>query len=116
MGFHQGHRRSGTSRRPGPKDQIRVWSAGCASGQEAYSAAILLAEAIGPEDFRRRVKIYATDVDEHALAAARAGSYTEKELESVPADLRSRYFEPSNGRFLFRKDLRRVSSSDATTL
>ncbi|BBZ08896.1 chemotaxis protein CheR [Mycolicibacterium doricum] len=91
----------------GPKDQIRVWSAGCASGQEAYSAAILLAEAIGPEDFRRRVKIYATDVDEHALAAARAGSYTEKELESVPADLRSRYFEPSNGRFLFRKDLRR---------
>src|SRR5690242_17689982 len=43
--------------------QIRVWSAGCATGEEAYSAAILFAEAIGEEQMRERVKIYATDVD-----------------------------------------------------
>jgi len=43
---------------------LRVWSAGCASGEEAYSLAMMIAETIGPEDFRRRVKIYATDVDE----------------------------------------------------
>jgi two-component system CheB/CheR fusion protein len=56
----------------GPDDPIRVWSAGCASGQEAYTLAILLAETLGPDDFRRRVKIYATDVDEDALTEARA--------------------------------------------
>ncbi len=46
----------------------RVWSAGCASGEEAYSLAIILAEALGEKAFRQRVKIYATDVDEEALA------------------------------------------------
>jgi two-component system CheB/CheR fusion protein len=50
---------------------IRVWSAGCASGEEAYSIAILLAEAMGSDAFRELVKIYATDVDEEALAQAR---------------------------------------------
>src|SRR6185295_664316 len=52
----------------GPDDPIRIWSAGCASGEEAYSLAILLAEAVGLEAFRHRVKIYASDVDEQALA------------------------------------------------
>jgi two-component system CheB/CheR fusion protein len=56
----------------GPDDPIRVWSAGCASGQEAYTLAILLAEALGPDAFRQRVKIYATDIDEEALTEARA--------------------------------------------
>src|SRR2546421_7445933 len=46
---------------------IRVWCAGVASGEEAYSLAILLCEALGVEQFRRRVKIYATDVDEESL-------------------------------------------------
>ena len=50
---------------------IRCWSAGCASGEEAYTLAILLGEALGEREFRRRVKIYATDIDEHALATAR---------------------------------------------
>ena len=59
----------------GPEDPIRVWSAGCASGQEAYTLAILLAEALGFEAFRQRVKIYATDVDDLALSEARAASY-----------------------------------------
>src|SRR5262252_846571 len=48
-------------------EPIRVWSAGCASGEEAYTLAIILAEALGAEAFRSRVKIYATDVDEQAL-------------------------------------------------
>jgi two-component system CheB/CheR fusion protein len=50
-----------------PPEPIRVWSAGCASGEEAYSAAMLLAEALDETDFRTRVKVYATDVDEQAL-------------------------------------------------
>src|SRR5262245_38900172 len=43
--------------------QIRVWSAGCATGAEAYTIAILFAEALGEDGFRERVKIYATDID-----------------------------------------------------
>jgi two-component system, chemotaxis family, CheB/CheR fusion protein len=64
-----------------PSEGLRVWSAACASGEEAYTVAILLAEAMGIDAFSRHVKVYATDVDEHALAHARSGSYTEKQLE-----------------------------------
>jgi two-component system, chemotaxis family, CheB/CheR fusion protein len=54
------------------------------------------------------VKIYATDVDEEALAQARLALYGAKEMESVPATLRERYFEPTAGRWQFRADLRRA--------
>ncbi|OMC55674.1 chemotaxis protein CheR [Mycobacterium sp. IS-836] len=92
----------------GPDDPIRVWSAGCASGQEAYTLAMLLAEALGPDAFRQRVKIYATDIDEEALAEARTASYDSRAVESVPQDLLARYFEQLNGRYIFHKDLRRA--------
>jgi two-component system CheB/CheR fusion protein len=91
----------------GPDDPIRVWSAGCASGQEAYTLAMLLAEALGPDEFRQRVKIYATDVDEDALTEARGGTYDAKAVESVPTDLLDKYFEHQNGRYVFHKELRR---------
>jgi two-component system CheB/CheR fusion protein len=89
------------------RDRIRVWSAGCAGGQEAYSLAICLAEAMGQADFRRRVKIYATDVDEEALTDARQAIYTERELAGVPAELREQYFERTGERWSFTKELRR---------
>jgi two-component system CheB/CheR fusion protein len=92
----------------GPDDPIRVWSAGCASGQEAYTLAMLLAEALGPDAFRQRIKIYATDVDEDALTEARAATYDMKAVESVPKELLDKYFEQLNGRYIFRKDLRRA--------
>jgi two-component system CheB/CheR fusion protein len=88
-------------------EPIRVWSAGCATGQEAYTAAIVLAEAMGEDAFRERAKIYATDVDEEALAIARLGIYAEKDVDSVPDHLRAKYFERADQRFAFRKDLRR---------
>jgi two-component system CheB/CheR fusion protein len=87
---------------------VRVWSAGCASGEEAYSAAILFAEAMGEEAFRERCKVYATDADEEALAHAREASYAAKDLEEVEPKLRERYFEPSDGRHVFRAELRRA--------
>ncbi len=86
---------------------VRVWSAGCASGQEAYSLAILLADALGADEFRERVKIYATDVDEEALSHARQAVYTERELAGLSPSQVEAYFAPENGRFAFRKDLRR---------
>ena len=88
-------------------EPIRVWSAGCASGEEAYSIAMILADALGEEQFRERVKIYATDVDEEALTEARAGAYSAKKVEAVPKEFLEKYFEQSDTRFIFRKDLRR---------
>ncbi len=88
-------------------DHIRVWSAGCASGEEAYSLAMVFAEHLGVEQFRDRVKIYATDIDEDALAVARQAVYGERELRDVPIGHRDKYFDVQGNRFSFRKDLRR---------
>lgn len=66
---------------------IRVWSAGCATGQEAYSAVMMLAEELGRETVKDRVKVYATDLDSEALEYARQATYTAREVESVPPDL-----------------------------
>jgi two-component system, chemotaxis family, CheB/CheR fusion protein len=75
-----------------PNEPIRVWSAGCASGEEPYSLAILLAEALEPVAFKERVKIYATDVDEEALAQGRKGVYGVKELDDVPGEIVDKWF------------------------
>jgi two-component system, chemotaxis family, CheB/CheR fusion protein len=91
-----------------PSGGFRVWSAGCASGEEPYTIAMLLAETLGPDAFRRHVKIYATDADEEALAEARAACYPAKRVESVPPQLREKYFASVNGRFVFDRDLRRA--------
>jgi two-component system CheB/CheR fusion protein len=87
---------------------IRLWSAGCASGEEAYSLAILLCEALGEDAFRDRVKIYATDLDDEALAVGRQAVYARKQLSELSDELRDKYFEEtSSSKFAFRTDLRR---------
>jgi two-component system CheB/CheR fusion protein len=86
---------------------IRAWSAGCASGQEAYSLAMLLAERLGIEEFRDRVKIYATDVDEDALATGRLAGYSEHEVDGVSPERLAAFFEREGSRYVFRKELRR---------
>ncbi len=90
-----------------PDQPIRVWSAGCSSGEEAYTLAIALAEALGVEKFRERVKIYGTDVDNEAISQARLGAYPARALEDVPEAYRAKYFEAAGDRRVFRKDLRR---------
>ena len=91
-----------------PKDElIRFWSAGCASGQEAYTLAIIVAEILGVEEFRQRVKIYATDVDEEALTQSRQASYSAKNIIEIPLGLRDKYFDIVNKNYIFRQDLRR---------
>jgi two-component system CheB/CheR fusion protein len=91
-----------SARRP-----LRVWSAGCATGEEAYTLAIVLVETMGLEDFISRVKIYATDLDEDALAEARTGVYTERQIAEVSEEFRRKYFEASGTKYAFRRDLRR---------
>jgi len=88
-------------------EPIRCWCAGTASGEEAYSLAMLLTEALGVDQFRHRVKIYATDVDEDALSQARLSGHSAREMENVPPELAERYFELAGARYTFRSDLRR---------
>jgi two-component system, chemotaxis family, CheB/CheR fusion protein len=91
-----------------PDDRpIRVWSAGCASGEEAYTLAMVLARVLGDQAFLDRVKIYATDIDEEALDHARHGAYLPRQIEDVPRDALERFFERTDQRYVFRKDLRR---------
>src|SRR4051794_20920477 len=89
-------------------ETIRAWSAGCASGEEAYSLAIAFAEAMGASEMRERVKIYATDLDEEALAQARQAVYTDQQVAGLPAGYVERYFEQHGRRFAFRPELRRT--------
>jgi two-component system, chemotaxis family, CheB/CheR fusion protein len=91
----------------GNDQPVRVWNPGCSSGQETCTIAIVLAEALGMDAYRDRVKIYGTDVDEHALQEARSGLYTASELESVPEEYRARYFLPQGDAFAIHRDLRR---------
>ena len=91
----------------GPDHIIRVWSAGCASGQEPYTVAMTLAEALGPDVARERMKIYATDADEEALNEARLATYDERHVADVPPDLLGKYFERNGTTYTFNRDLRR---------
>ena len=88
-------------------EAIRVWSAGCASGEEAYTLAMLMAESLGTEEFRQRVKIYATDLDEDALSQSRQAIYSAKDVQALPGEFIAKYFESTGNRYIFRQDLRR---------
>ena len=92
----------------GEERPIRVWSAGCASGEEPYTVAMLLCEALGDDAFRERTKIYATDIDDHALAQAREALCTPKQVEKVPPELREKYFPEVDHGYQFRNDVRRT--------
>ena len=92
----------------GPREPVRIWSAGCATGEEAYSLAMAFAEVMPADRVRDCLKIYATDVDEGALATARQGTYPERAVSGVPPDLLARYFDAADGHYSFRKELRRL--------
>ena len=90
-------------------EPIRVWSAGCASGEEAYSVAMLLCEALGDERFRTTVKIYGSDADEGAIAQARRARYPIEAVRAAVDEERiERFFIRSDGYVTFRNDLRRA--------
>jgi chemotaxis methyl-accepting protein methylase len=75
-------------------DHVRVWVAACATGEEAYTVAMLACDALGPS---APVSILATDISEMALARARRAVYSGRSPASLPADLRDRYLEPVAG-------------------
>jgi chemotaxis protein methyltransferase CheR len=73
---------------------VRIWCAGCSSGEEAYTLAMVLREAGLTGD----VKILATDICTDVLGKAKAGIYAEELIDPVPAPLRKKYFKPAAGR------------------
>ncbi len=92
------------NKRPG--DEIRIWVAACATGEEAYTMAILLAELLGPNLSQFRIQIFATDIDINALAIARKGSYAESALADLEPGLAIRYFVKVGNRLEVSRVLR----------
>jgi len=76
-------------------DQIRLWSAGCSSGEEPYSIAITLCEAI-PDIGKRDIKILATDISDRMMERARQGLYNEETLKGLPPQLKRKYFQKAD--------------------
>jgi PAS domain S-box-containing protein len=87
---------------------LRIWSAGCATGEEPYSLAILIADLLGAELSRWNIKIFATDLDEGAINFARRGLYPPNVLENMPDDYRDRFFERIDHGYRISKSLRQL--------
>jgi two-component system CheB/CheR fusion protein len=87
-------------------NELRLWSAGCATGEEAYSLAILVSELLGDELEQFSVRIFATDLDSDAVAFARRGIYPTSALKNVPAELRERHLSRLESAWEVRKQLR----------
>ena len=92
----------------GPGDTVRVWVPGCATGEEAYSIAILLSEYAARVHPGPRLQVFATDVDENALATARAGRYPVKLLEDMSAERLGRFFVHEGKSYVIGKAIREI--------
>lgn len=90
-------------------NEIRIWSAGCATGEEAYSLAILLLEVLGDELDQFNARIFATDVDAEAIAFARRGIYPAAVLAEMPEELISRYFTRDDDTYQVKKRVRTLT-------
>ena len=89
-----------------PGEAIRVWSVGCATGEEPYSIAILLAEELGEHRHKHTVQIFATDIDENALATGRRGFYPDDRTENLSEQQLATFFNRGNDGYEVKKSLR----------
>lgn len=89
-----------------PGEDIRVWVAGCATGEEAYSLAIVFAEQLGHAFDRHRIQIFATDIDMEAMAIARRGVFSSASLSHLDKALVKRCFVPHGDQFEISKRIR----------
>ena len=85
--------------------ELRIWSAGCATGEEAYSLALLVAELTAEQE-GLDVRIFATDLDEAAITFARRGVYTAATIARVPPEMIDQYFTARDGSYEVRKPIR----------
>jgi two-component system CheB/CheR fusion protein len=87
-------------------EPLRIWVAGCATGEEAYSIAICLQEYLGDKVAARKIQIFATDISEIAIAKARAGIYNTAELEGVSSLQLEQFFNKLDGSYQVNKSVR----------
>ncbi|HIS77780.1 MAG TPA: hypothetical protein IAD03_00255, partial [Candidatus Caccousia stercoris] len=87
---------------------IRIWSAGCSTGEEAYSLAILFREVLEETRLKRDIKIFATDVDAGAIETAGKGTFPESIVDDVSAERLAKYFKKVNDQYQISKDIRKL--------
>ena len=92
----------------GPDDTVRVWVPGCATGEEAYSIAILLREHAPKSERKPKLQVFASDIDGHALDVARLGRYPAAVATDIPAPWLDRYFLREDGTYRIASDLREI--------
>ena len=90
------------------EDQIRVWSVGCSTGEEAYSLAMLLLEQASRRDVHPQLQVFASDLHASSLGAARDGIYPAEIAENVSPERLRRFFVPENGHFRVRHEVREL--------
>src|SRR5262249_30526204 len=89
-------------------EEIRVWVPACATGEEAYSLAILIMEQLGRSDVRPQVRVFAGDIDEDGLADARTGRYSEGITDHVSPERLERFFTKHDSVYQVRKEVREM--------
>jgi two-component system CheB/CheR fusion protein len=85
---------------------LRIWVAGCSTGEEAYTYAIIISEVLQKCESSLSFQIFATDLSEQAIQIARQGLYTEDALKHIPSDLVGKYFEKNNDKFEVIKSIK----------
>ena len=88
------------------EEEIRIWSAGCSTGEEAYSLAILLNETLEQLEIDKEIKIFATDLDKDAIQLASVGLYPEAVINDLPRDLFEKYFVITDRGYQVSRSLR----------
>ena len=92
----------------GNADQVRVWVPGCATGEEAYSIAMLLAEYGAISIDQPAIQVFATDLDERAIATARDGLYSEADVADVSEERLQRFFHRGTDGYRIKRELREM--------
>lgn len=87
-------------------DQVRVWVAGCATGEEAYTLTMMLADYAANLSGPPQIQVFATDIDEDAIATARDGFYTLNDAADVPPERLNRYFVEADEGYRVRREIR----------
>ena len=93
-------------KRKGPNNPLRIWVPGCATGEEAFSLAIICQECLAKLKISLQVQIFGTDLDETAIGIARLGLYPKSIAGDVPVEILNRYFSQEEGSFRVRQDTR----------
>ncbi len=96
--------------------KLRIWSAGCSSGEEPYTIAIILHEYLGPQIKSWDIKITANDLSESVIAEAKKGFYSEYTLRVTPEDIVKRYFSKEDNGYCINTNVKSLISFDVINL